>query len=100
MDKIGCCSVLTCPECNGVMWEIDEESDHRFRCHVGHAYAAESMNLALDGHLRRALGSALRALEERVALTEKLRKQASERGRIRPPICGRAKRPRSSRKPR
>jgi two-component system chemotaxis response regulator CheB len=80
MDKIGRRSVLTCPECNGVMWEIDEESDFRFRCHVGHAYSAESMNLALDGNLRRALGSALRALEERVALTEKLRKQASERG--------------------
>jgi two-component system chemotaxis response regulator CheB len=80
MDKIGRRSVLTCPECNGVMWEIDEEGDFRFRCHVGHAYSAETMNLALDDNLRRALGSALRALDERVALTEKLRKQASERG--------------------
>ena len=38
------------------------------------------MNLALDENLHRALGSALRTLEERVALTERLRKQASERG--------------------
>lgn len=34
----------------------------------------------LDENLRRALTSALRALEERAALAEKLRKQASEWG--------------------
>src|SRR5262249_27600238 len=80
MDAIGRRSVLTCPECNGVMWEIEEDGDLRYRCHVGHAYSAEGMNLALDENLHRALGSALRTLEERVALTERLREQASERG--------------------
>jgi len=80
MDRIGRRSVLACPDCNGVMWEIDEKDLLRYRCHVGHAYSAEMMSLALDENLRRALGSALRALDERVALAEKLRKQASERG--------------------
>jgi two-component system chemotaxis response regulator CheB len=80
MDQIGRRSVLTCPECNGVMWEIDENGDHHYRCHVGHAYSAEMMSLAVNDNLRRALGSALRALDERIALTEKLRRQASERG--------------------
>lgn len=80
MDRIGRRSVLACPDCNGVMWEIDENDLLRYRCHVGHAYSAEMMSLALDENLRRALGSALRALDERVALAEKLRKQASERG--------------------
>jgi two-component system chemotaxis response regulator CheB len=61
------------------MWEINDDAPH-YRCHVGHAYGADMMNYAVDEHLRRALGSALRALEERIALTEKLRKQASERG--------------------
>jgi two-component system, chemotaxis family, protein-glutamate methylesterase/glutaminase len=78
MDRLGRRSVLTCPDCNGVMWEIDDLS--HYRCHVGHAYGADSMSLAVDENLRRALGSALRALEERIALTERLRKQASERG--------------------
>jgi two-component system, chemotaxis family, protein-glutamate methylesterase/glutaminase len=27
MDKIGRRSVLTCPDCNGVMWEIDADAD-------------------------------------------------------------------------
>jgi two-component system chemotaxis response regulator CheB len=80
MDQIGRRSVLTCPECNGVMWEIDEGDLVRYRCHVGHAYTAEVMNLGLEENIRRALSTALRTLEERVALTEKLRSRASDQG--------------------
>lgn len=76
MDSIGRRSVLACPDCGGVMWELDEEDMYRYRCHVGHTYTAEVMSLALDENLRRALASALRALEERVALARKLYRQA------------------------
>lgn len=79
MDSLGRRSVLACPDCGGVMWEIDEGEIVRYRCHVGHAYTADLMSLALDESLRRALASALRALEERVALARKLYKQAIER---------------------
>ena len=80
MDGIGRRSVLACPDCGGVMWEIDEGELSRFRCHVGHAYTAEMMSLALDENLRRALASAQRALEERVALARKLNKQSLDAG--------------------
>jgi two-component system, chemotaxis family, protein-glutamate methylesterase/glutaminase len=80
MDRIGRRSPLSCPDCGGVMWEIDEDDSIRFRCHVGHAYTAEMMQLAQEDVLRRALGSALRALDERVALSEKLRQQAATLG--------------------
>ena len=43
-----------------MMWEIDADADVHYRCHVGHAYSAETMNLALDDNSCRAL---LRALE-------------------------------------
>jgi two-component system chemotaxis response regulator CheB len=76
MDAIGRPSVLACPDCGGVMWEIDEDGMPRYRCHVGHTYAAEVMSLALDESLRRALAVALRVLEDRVALAHKLRQQA------------------------
>ena len=36
-------SGLTCPECGGALWEQQEGELIRFRCHVGHAYSAESM---------------------------------------------------------
>lgn len=80
MDGFGRRSVLACPDCGGVMWEIDEEGLSRYRCHVGHTYTAELMSLALDEGLRRALASALRALEERVALARKLHRQAVDSG--------------------
>jgi two-component system, chemotaxis family, protein-glutamate methylesterase/glutaminase len=80
MDRIGRRSVMSCPDCGGVTWEIDEGDLTRFRCHVGHTYTAELMNLALDDSLRRALSSAQRALEERVALARKLECQATDRG--------------------
>jgi two-component system chemotaxis response regulator CheB len=81
MDRIGRRSVLACPDCHGVMWEIDEGELVRYRCHVGHAYSAEIMSLALDENLKRAFGSALRALDERVALARKLEAQATTSGR-------------------
>jgi two-component system, chemotaxis family, protein-glutamate methylesterase/glutaminase len=80
MDKFGRRSVLGCPDCGGVMWELEEGDLSRFRCHVGHTYTAELMSLALDENLRRALASAVRALEERAALARKLYHQAKNSG--------------------
>src|SRR5215831_2950238 len=68
------------PDCGGVMWELDEGDLSRFRCHVGHTYTAEVMSLALDDNLRRALASAVRALEERTTLARKLHHQAKNSG--------------------
>jgi two-component system chemotaxis response regulator CheB len=82
MDHIGERSVFACPDCHGIMWEIEEGELVRYRCHVGHAYSAEVMSLALDDNVRRAFGSALRALDERTALARKLEAQASASGRI------------------
>ncbi|MBX9826471.1 MAG: chemotaxis protein CheB [Xanthobacteraceae bacterium] len=80
MDGLGRRSPLACPDCHGVMWEIDEGELVRYRCHVGHAYTAELMSVALDENLRRALGSASRALEERRSLASKLQQQAEGNG--------------------
>ena len=80
MDEFGRRSVLACPDCGGVMWEMDDGDLSRFRCHVGHTYTAELMSLALDESLGRALASALRALEERAALASKLYDQARSGG--------------------
>ena len=80
MDRFGRRSVLTCPDCHGLMWEIEEGELIRYRCHVGHAYTAELMSVALDENLRGALASALRALEERVSLLQRMERKAREKG--------------------
>jgi hypothetical protein len=61
--------------------EIDEGDLVRYRCHVGHAYTVELMSLALAENLTRALGSPLRALDERIALADRLSRQASASNR-------------------
>jgi two-component system chemotaxis response regulator CheB len=81
MDAIGRRSVFTCPDCHGAMWEIRDGELLRYRCHVGHAYSAELMEIGLSDTVGRALASALRALEERVALTQELERQAAAAGR-------------------
>lgn len=77
---IGRPSVFSCPECHGAMREIDQGKLVRFRCHTGHAYTAESLQAALGDDLRRALGSALRVLDERVMLMRRLEAEAIEAG--------------------
>ena len=79
MDQIGKRPLFACPDCDGVMREITEGDLVRYRCRVGHAYSANLMDVALDESLRGALASALRTLEERVALARKLGEQAVER---------------------
>jgi two-component system, chemotaxis family, protein-glutamate methylesterase/glutaminase len=68
MDSIGQRSLLACPDCHAIMWEINEADLVRYRCRVGHAYAAELLSIALD---------------ERIALAERLHKQESQAGRTR-----------------
>ena len=80
MDRIGRRSVLTCPDCNGVMWEIEDGNLIRYRCHTGHAYAAELLSIAVDEEVRRSMASGLRAIEEKVALTRRLHDHAMQRG--------------------
>jgi two-component system chemotaxis response regulator CheB len=76
MDAIGRRSARACPRCGRIAWEIGEDDMSHCRCRAGHAYAAELMGLALDENLGRALASASRVLEERVALARRLERQA------------------------
>jgi two-component system chemotaxis response regulator CheB len=44
VERIGKVSKLTCPDCHGALWEIRDDGMLRYRCHVGHAYSAESLS--------------------------------------------------------
>src|ERR671913_852875 len=78
-DRPGEVSVFTCPECSGTLWESEESNILRFRCRVGHVYTQESMLAAQVDSVDRALWTALRALEERAALSRKLAERARAR---------------------
>lgn len=69
---------LICPECSGPLWEIHEKDSSlvRFRCHEGHAYSALSLEASQDEDLEAALWTALRAMDEKAELADKLAKRA------------------------
>jgi two-component system chemotaxis response regulator CheB len=83
VDRLGRVSKLTCPECHGALWEINDVDLIRFRCHVGHAFSAESLS---DGQVERlevALWSAVRALEEQMILAKRIVERARKANHMR-----------------
>jgi two-component system chemotaxis response regulator CheB len=64
-------SELTCPDCGGTLWVVDEKP-LLFRCRVGHSFAPESLLLGKQDALEAALWAAIVALEERADLSRRL----------------------------
>jgi two-component system chemotaxis response regulator CheB len=73
-------SLLTCPDCGGVLMERDEGGVVRFACRVGHAYSPESLVEEQGAALESALWHAMRTLEERADLLRRIARRAQRRG--------------------
>jgi two-component system, chemotaxis family, protein-glutamate methylesterase/glutaminase len=64
IERIGAPSPYACPECHGVLLQLQEGGRVRFRCHTGHAYSIESLLAAVSEGIEESLWIAVRALEE------------------------------------
>jgi len=79
-EQVGNPSMLSCPECGGVLWELQDGTLLRFRCRVGHAFSADNV-LAEQGEIvERALWVALKTLDEKVELSRRVAEQARKSG--------------------
>ena len=59
-----------CPNCGGVLWQIANKTIHRYRCHTGHSFTAESLVASQSEKIEETLWVSLRMLEERKNLLD------------------------------
>ena len=75
-DPPGTAAGLQCPDCSGPLFEVEDGGLPRFRCRVGHGWGHESLQVAQDEEVERALYAALRALEDKAALSRRVAESA------------------------
>jgi two-component system chemotaxis response regulator CheB len=73
-------TLLTCPDCGGVMLEREEGGVVRFACQVGHSYSPESFDEEQGEALESALWTAIRTLDERADLLHRMARRAGRDG--------------------
>ncbi|HYW07496.1 MAG TPA: chemotaxis protein CheB [Longimicrobium sp.] len=72
---------LSCPECQGPVWEIREGDMIQFACRIGHRFSPETMMESSAVEIEEVLGMSLRAIEERAALATRLAEWIRETGK-------------------
>ncbi|GAA4209570.1 chemotaxis protein CheB [Microbispora amethystogenes] len=73
-------SALTCPDCNGPLYEVPTSPNGHYQCIVGHAWSLESM---IDGQgeaVERAFWVTILRLEERLRLMTRMLSTAQRHG--------------------
>jgi two-component system chemotaxis response regulator CheB len=73
-------SLNICPDCGGPLWELVEDNRVRYRCHIGHAYTETEFVAAQAQKVESALWSAIRLMEERKNVLNKIAIDEDRRG--------------------
>ena len=80
--NLGKISKYTCPDCHGVLVQIEEGPIVRFRCHTGHAFSLKSLLAQVNEAIDTGLWATLRAVEERVMLLRQMQALAQGSGAL------------------
>jgi two-component system chemotaxis response regulator CheB len=83
-------SPLTCPDCGGGLWEMNDRKPLRYRCHTGHAYTIMNLANAQKDAAEHALWSTVRALREREVLLRRTAAVAASMGETAQAAAGEA----------
>ena len=76
LQAIASPSVFTCPDCGGVLFELNDKHPVRFRCHTGHAFSLRSLAYTQEEMTDAALWTSLRSLQEKEAILRRLAQAA------------------------
>jgi two-component system chemotaxis response regulator CheB len=71
-ERAGQPSLYACPECGGVLFQLEAAKPVRFRCSVGHSYYAEGLLAEQTAALEAALWTAVRTFLEKATLARQL----------------------------
>ena len=80
VSKLGNETVFTCPDCGGKLWSIQNGKLKHYRCHIGHAYSERDLLLRQTETTEQTLWAAVRMMEERKLLVEKMARQTNDKG--------------------
>lgn len=81
VSELGTSTVYTCPDCGGILTEIKEDNNNsRYRCYTGHTYSLSDLLLKQGNNIESTLWVALRMMEERKSLLQKMEIQNRQRG--------------------
>ncbi len=69
-----------CPNCGGVLWEVDNPDLQRYRCHTGHAFTAAALLDSQSEKIEETLWVSLRMFEERKNLLNSMAHKQSGTG--------------------
>jgi two-component system, chemotaxis family, protein-glutamate methylesterase/glutaminase len=80
VKELGERSSFTCPDCGGGLWQMKEGDVVRFRCYTGHVYTQDEYEEKNREGIENTLWVALRMMEERKQLMEKMAKEENSKG--------------------
>jgi two-component system chemotaxis response regulator CheB len=80
LQTLGRPSLLSCPDCGGNLWEIDKGQVRHYRCHIGHSYTEQELLKGQGDEIEKTLWVALRIMEEKRNLLEKIARKEEEQG--------------------
>lgn len=70
-----------CPNCGGVLWEMDHPDIRRFRCHTGHSFTESALLTSQSEKIEETLWTSLRMFEERKNLLNSMAARSPKKGK-------------------
>jgi len=68
-----------CPNCRGILWEMEASELQRYRCHTGHSFTARALLTSQAEKIEETIWVSLRMFEERKNLLMNMAKKESHR---------------------